>query len=57
MAQGPTRCIDVPVPSYDLTLIPRLSFVADTLFVLNQFVVADTAIAEINKYHIGTDIC
>lgn len=54
---GSSRCIDVLVPSHDSTSIPRLSFVADTLFVLDHFVAADTVIAEINKYHIGTDIC
>ncbi len=54
---GPSRCVDVLVPSHDPTSIPRLSFVADTLFVLDHFVAANTAIAEINKYHIGADIC
>lgn len=54
---GSTRCVDVPVPSRDSTTIPRLSLVADTLFVLDHFVVADSAIAEVSKYLIGTDVC
>lgn len=55
--KGASRCVDVVVPSHDSSTIPRLSFVGDTLFVLDHFVAADTAIAEINKYHIGTDMC
>ncbi len=56
-ATGVPRCIDLLLPSHDPTSIPRLSFIADTLFVLDHFVLGDTAIAEINKYHIGTDLC
>lgn len=54
---GLSRCVDVMVPTHDSTSIPRLSFLADTLFVLDQFVVADTAISEIRKYRLGTDVC
>jgi len=54
---GSTRCVDVPVPSRDSTTIPRESLVVDTLFVLDHFVVADSAIAEVSKYLIGTEIC
>lgn len=56
-ATGAARCVDVLVPTRDATSIPRLSFVADTLFVLDHFVAGDSAIAEIKKYHIGTDVC
>ena len=56
-SKGSSRCVDVLLPSHDSTSIPRLSFLGDTLFVLDHFVAADTAIAEVNKYHIGTDIC
>jgi hypothetical protein len=56
-ATGSSRCVDVLVPTRDSTSIPRLSFVADTLFVLDHFVAADSAIAEINKYHIGSRVC
>ncbi|MBL0940403.1 MAG: 6-bladed beta-propeller [Gemmatimonadaceae bacterium] len=54
---GASRCVDVLMPSHDPTAIPRLAFVADTLFVLDHYVVADSAIAEVSKYHIGTDLC
>lgn len=54
---GSSRCVDVLVPTRDSTSLPRLAFLADTLFVLDQYVVSDSAIAEINKYHLGTDVC
>ncbi len=54
---GATRCVDVPVPTRDSTTIPRLSLVGDTLFVLDHFAVADSAIAEVSKYWIESDVC
>jgi hypothetical protein len=56
-ASGSSRCVDVLVPTRDPMSFPRLSFVADTLYVLDHFVAADTVIAEINKYRLGADIC
>lgn len=55
--KGPTHCVDVRVPTRDSTTIPRLSLAADTLFVLDHFVVGDSAIADVSKYMIGTDAC
>ncbi len=52
-----SRCVDLLVPAHDSTAIPRVAFVADTLFVLDHFVAGDSAIGEISKYHIGTDRC
>ncbi|HEY0931212.1 MAG TPA: 6-bladed beta-propeller [Gemmatimonas sp.] len=51
------RCIDVQVPAHDSTSIPRLSFLADTLFVLDHFVDGDSVVAEVSKYHIGAGLC
>jgi hypothetical protein len=55
--KGNGKCVDVLVPSHDANTIPRISFVEDTLFVLDHFVSSDTALAEIRKYHIGPDRC
>lgn len=54
---GKVRCIDVRVPTHDSTSIPRLAFLADTLFVLDQFARDDAAVTEIRKYHMGVDVC
>jgi hypothetical protein len=55
--RGISKCVDVRVPSHDSHTIPRISFLDDTLFVLDHFVSSDTVIAEISKYHIGRDMC
>lgn len=55
--KGGEKCVDVLVPSHDANTIPRISFVDDTLFVLDHFVSSDTAVAEIKKYYIGSDLC
>jgi hypothetical protein len=56
-AAAASRCIDVPIPSRDTSSIPRLSFIGDTMFVLDQYVVADSAIADVSTYVIGPDLC
>lgn len=45
-----SRCIDVPVPTHDPTVIPRLALRTDTLFVLDQFERNDSLVVEIKKY-------
>lgn len=55
--RGISKCVDVRVPSHDSYSVPRISFVDDTLFVLDHSVSSDTAIAEISKYHIRRDMC
>lgn len=56
-ARGATRCIDVPVPARDSTVIPRLAMLGDTLFVLDHHSVGDSAVAEIAKYHLHEGLC
>lgn len=54
---GAPLCVDVVVPTHDSTTIPRIAFRSDTLFVLDHFVQADSAIAEVRKYMIDRQSC
>lgn len=56
-SEGSPRCVDLPVPTHDPTVIPRLAFLADTLFVLDQFERSDSAVVEIKKYRVGASEC
>lgn len=55
-AESP-RCVDVPVPTHKPGAVPRPYFVADTLFVLDQYIVGDSARVEVSKYHVGPNVC
>jgi len=55
--RGATRCVDVPVPSRDSSVIPRLAMLGDTLFVLDHHSVGDSAVAEIARYHLYEGLC
>ena len=51
------RCVDVPLPMNDAKAIGRPTFVGDTLFLLDQYVRANAARAEVGKFVIGKDLC
>ncbi len=56
-AAGPTRCVDVPVVSREPRAVPRVTMIADTLFVLDHYVHGETAVAEVRKHLVGPDVC
>jgi hypothetical protein len=56
-AAGPTRCVDVPVVSREPRAVPRITMMADTLFVLDHYVHGEAAVAEVRKHLVGPDVC
>lgn len=51
------RCVDVTVPTNERDVVPRISFLGDTLFVLDQFERDNAVVVEIKKYHIRNGFC
>lgn len=55
--ESEARCVDLPLPVHDDNALARLTFVGDTLFVLDHFVEGMTAKADIIKIVLSQQLC
>lgn len=51
------RCVDLPLPVHDDNALARLTFLGDTLFVLDHFVDGTAAIADVLKIALPESLC